>query len=195
MPSGAQFTAITPFETQLVQDRVNRYQADFDLTNVSDQADIDTVVQFEVLIQRWNQHISSGVDEQGGLVDVNVLQRQVKDMTGSLLALKKQLGIDKTTRDKTQGEHSVAKYIGDLLDRAKQFGVNREEMNAKGIELAMELIHLVQLYDQSTEDERMNITVTQDDIMEWIRTTFRPQFEAVDKHFREHEQKFWIKDQ
>ncbi len=195
LPSGAHFTAITQDEAELVREKLDRYRQDFELTNISDMADIDTVVQFEVIVQRWNNFISSGENERGEPIDITQYQKQVKDVARSLLDFKKQLGIDRVTRDKAEGEHSVSQYITSLLHRAKEFGVNREEMLAKGIELSMELIHKVDLYDNSTEAERNSVSISQDEIFEWIRTVFKPEFMAVDEHFRKNVQRTWIRDQ
>ena len=194
LPSGARFTAVTPEEVDLVRERIDRYQQDFELTNISDQSDIDSIVQMEVLVQRWNNYISSGVDAFDTPIDPE-LPKRVKDYSQALISLKKQLGVDRVTRDKNEGENSVATYITELLRRAKQFGVNREEQSAKAIELANELIHLVQLYDHSTEQERKTVAIDKDGILDWIRDEFTPQFQAIDKYFREHVQSTWIREQ
>lgn len=195
LPSGAKFLALTRDEAKLIRAKIHDYAADFELTNVSDIADVDTVIQQEMLIQRWQFWLSAKRDYDNVPIDPGEIQKAVKDTTSSLLSAKKQLGIDKSTRDKTEGEGSTAQFIDDLLSRAKEFGVNRNEMSAKAIELAMELIHLVGLYDRSTPEERTSVTIDIDGILEWVRTVFEPEFMAIDEHFRTNKQSMWIRDQ
>jgi hypothetical protein len=112
-----------------------------------------------------------------------------------LRQLKKQLGLDKATRDKEKGDDSIPNYLQNLLIRAREFGVMREKQLDKALELFQQLRALVTLYQNCDEVERRELNVTVDDLMEWMTTIAFPEFEAVDAYFREHQQRLWIRKQ
>lgn len=91
--------------------------------------------------------------------------------------------------------NSVSTYIDNLKLRAKQFGINREKMLDKALELSQDLVAKLQLHDNTTDDERKEFNITQDDLVAWIRDVYIPEFQAVDDHFRENQQRLWIRSQ
>lgn len=194
LPSGARH-AVFKREASYLEERVDRYQNDLSFTNVADLQTLDSIVVYETLLWRWGQWLSRQVDYWNEPVDEKELTRQAKDTSQEIRQLKKGLGIDKVTRDKVKGEDSVANYIENLKIRAKQFGVNREKMLDKGLELSQELVAKLTLYDNCTDDERRELNITQDDLVSWIRDIYVPEFEKVDAHFRANQQKMWIRDQ
>ena len=90
-----------------------------------------------------------------------------------------------------RGEDSPAVFIERLLQRAKEFGIMRDDQLAKGIELSQQLIALWQLYTNCDEPERRDQKCTAEDVMDWIGSKFKQDFEAVDARFREN-QKIWV---
>ena len=77
--------------------------------------------------------------------------------------------------------------------RAKEFGVHRDEQNAKSQDLFNELKKLVGLYRRTDEEERKHLSVDLPDILEWIENVAIPEYDAIDDNFRKN-QKLWIRD-
>lgn len=193
-PSGGTFW-VYEREMNYYQDRAKRYLSDNHFQNVSDLQDLDRVLQGELMCWRWGIWLSQQKDYWGDPVDEQSLQKQIKENSTELRQLKSSLGIDKVTRDKQRGEDSVSKYIENLKIRAKEFGINREKMLDKGLELFQQMSALVTLHDNCTDDERREMHVTTEDLIEWLRSTAIPEFTAIDLYFREHTQRLWIRDQ
>lgn len=106
--------------------------------------------------------------------------------------LKQSLGIDKSTRDKEKGE-SLADYTTKLLQRAKQFGIHRNEQQALIITRFYELRTLVMTYDRCDEEERRLLDLSMESIFEWIRDEVVAKFDEHSNHFRKH-QSTWIRE-
>lgn len=194
LPSGGLFQ-VYDREVGYFQERVKKYLTDNHFTNVSDLATLDQVLMGELLIWRWQNWVSTQKDYWGDPVDESGMAKTIKDMSSELRQLKNSLGMDKVTRDRQRGEDSVAAYIKNLKIRAREFGVNREKMCGKAIELFQQLKAEMTLYDNCTEDERKEIGITTEELLHKIRTVLIPEFDAVDLYFREHQQKNWVREQ
>lgn len=193
LPSGVPFSA-APAEADFVAELSRKYTTEFAFQSSSDLQDLDRVVIFEMLIHRWGRWLSRRVDDNGNPIDEKTVREGIASTSSELRQLKKLLGIDKVARDKAKGEGSVPHYLANLVKRAEAFGVNRERQLGKALELANQLGSLVVLYRNCNEDERRNLHVSEADLIEWIETVFVPEFEAVDAHFRTHDQKFWVRE-
>jgi hypothetical protein len=196
LPSGVIFNgALTSDEVTYVQERVQKYMDEFHFQNVSDLQDVDRLVVNELLVYRWQLFVAKGKDYWDEGVAEQALRKSINDFSVELRNIKKQLGMDKASRDKERGEDSVPNYIQSLLTRAKEFGVNREKMMDKGLTLCQQLIALYTLHKNCDEKERLENQCTAEDLLKWIETTFIPEFEAVDEHFRKNVQRYWIAKQ
>jgi hypothetical protein len=52
---------------------------------------------------------------------------------------------------------------------------------------------MVGSYRRSTDNERKKLGIENaDQILEWIDTHMRAEYDEVDEYFREHEQKAWV---
>ncbi len=91
-------------------------------------------------------------------------------------------------------EQTVADYIENLRQRAKEFGVMRNDQAAKAIELFQELSAFITLHDNTDDVERKEQHCNQEDIIEWIREVAIPEFNEIDAKFRETSQKYWIQE-
>ena len=195
LASGNVFQVLTSSEVAYVEERVRLYTAEFRWQNVSDIQDVDRIIIFELLVYRYGLFISMQKDYFKDAVDENALRRIIGDYSGEVRLLKKSLGMDKAARERESGADSLPAYLEQLRIRAKAFGVNRDNMTAKAIELGQQVIALYILYKNCDPQERIEQQCTAEDIMKWIGATFQPEFEAVDKHFRETNQKMWIGSQ
>lgn len=194
LPSGAEYKVHSQ-EVDYLQERVERYGLDNHFTNISDLQDLDRMLMMELCCYRWGRWISSERNYWGDPVEVNELQKAFKEHSNELRQLKRLLGIDKVARDKQRGDDSVAAYIENLRVRAKEFGIMREKQLDKALELFHQLEALLTLHDNCDEIERRDMHLTRDDVLDWIRTIAIPEFQHIDAYFREHQQKFWVRNQ
>lgn len=195
LPSGAMFPVLNDAEYDYLEERVRLYGEHNVMRNISDMQDLDEILRKEFFLNRWGYYQSTGKDYDGMPIDVSTLGRDSDNYARELRLAKKHLGLDKAARERQQGENSFPVWIANLLRRAGAFGVNRNKMAAKAIELAMELIGMVTFADNCDVDEKAEFAVTDKDLLEWIRTRFKTEFEEIDQDFRENQQSFWIRGQ
>lgn len=173
----------------------DRYLAENKFTAVTDLADLDRLLFMELLVFRWTNWMSSGKDYDGYLApsQEDQLRKNLKEMAPLISAVKNDLGLTKSQRDKEQFE-SVGQYIVDLKARAKEHGVRREKQLTTAICLTKELFSLVGTFDRSNPLERAKIGLESEaEIVDWIRTHMKPEFDKVDEYFRTNSQKFWVR--
>ena len=195
--NGHQMEVLTSFEADFHTQQMSRYMAENAFTAVSDLTDLDRLLNYELLVFRSNRWLSSGREYDGSeltLGQQTELRRQMKEISALISTVKNDLGLTRTAREKEAFE-SVGTYIVSLKERAKQHGVRRESQLTTAIVLVNELKSLVGTFDRSNELERRKLGLESEaDIVEWIRVKFIPEFDAVDQHFRDHQQRFWIGD-
>lgn len=191
-PSGSTFYLLTREEADYFEDKAQRYQQQNHFQNVSDIQDLDRILFMETLVWRWGSWLAQECDYWGGQVDLLQLKRFLNEFSHEIRLLKKTLGIDKAARDREKGER-VVDYLENLRMRAREFGVHRNEQQAKAITLFMELRALVQLYENCDEREREEQNCEMKDILEWVQKIAIPEFEVLEADFRKN-QRMWIKE-
>lgn len=194
LPSGAVFHAVSDSEEAFVEQRTREYLEQFAFTNVSDLAELDRVVAFEALVDRYTRQLSSGIDEHGSPIDLSTLRGDIKNLSLELRQVKKTLGIDKVARERSRGEGSVHAYLTNLLRRAQAFDIHRDDQRDAAIELMNEAIGLVTFHRNCLPEEREQFRVTADDIIEWFWTVAKAEYEKIDHDFIDSEQSTWVDD-
>lgn len=192
LPSGSTWP-VHETEVAYFKDRSKRYLKDNDFQNISDLSDLDRLLSLELLCFRWANWISSGRDYWGETVDENSLQKALKEHSGEGRQLKKQLGLDRETREKTRGEDSVDMYLARLRQRAKHFGYMRNDQANKAIELFQELKGIMILNQNCDEIEQVEQKCRMSDIVTWLMDEAFPEFDAIDLEFRKKEQFQWVR--
>ena len=191
-PSGVVFVVITESESTQFKNMVRRYTSDNHFTNVSDLQDLDRIIFLELLCFRYSLWVSVGHDYFNDPISEPDLNKQIKDMSTEVRQLKKALSLDKDSREKDKGQ-DVATYIQNLGVRAKEFGVARNEQAVIALTLFHELKSLVELHENTTEEERRENSIKLENIYEWIKDVAIPKFVEVDDKFRER-QRYWIRE-
>lgn len=192
LPSGAQFFVLTQAEADYLNERVRRYLSDNHFVNVSDFQDVDKMVVFELLWQRWSLWLSRGVDYFGEEIDAKDLAARVNAYSTELRLLKKNLGIDKPARDRQRGDDSVATYLDNLRMRAKEFAVMRSKQFAHVIESFQRISAAITYHDNLDELERRENQMGAEDVLDVIRQEI-VRFNKIDEEFRSSSQKMWIR--
>lgn len=192
LPSGATFPVHSE-EVDYIVERAQRYLSENHFSNVSDFQDVDRMLIMELICFRWGTWISRQKDYWGDPVDLDQLQASLKAHSVELRQVKKGLGIDKVARDKSKGEDSVPAYLNNLLRRAKEFGVHREQQTSTALELFNQLKSLVTLHLNADEIERQELHVQMDDILDWLVNIAFPEYDRLDEHFRQNSQRYWVR--
>lgn len=192
LPSGVTFEVLTEGEADYIEHQSAAYEAAFSFSNPSDVADLDAIVTKEMLCWRWDTWMSRERDWDQQPIDVRHYVDASKKTSGEIRQLKKQIGIDKDTRDRTSGDGSLPEYISRLLTAAKLMGIHRSDQLDKGLELCMQLRALATVHSNSDDEERRLTRCTAADIVEWINEVFSPEMQAVDDYFQTHVQSTWV---
>lgn len=190
-PAGASVTVMNQDEADYYNQVAARYQSDNKFSNISDILELDRILTMELMCYRWSLWILTGQDYTGRSVNPTEVQKSIETYSKEIRGIKKDLGIDKSTRDKG-GAESVADYIENLRVRAREFGITRNKQAVRAITLLMQLRALITLYDNSTQSERKEFNVTAEELFDWIRQQF-DEFEEIDKALREN-QKYWVQE-
>jgi hypothetical protein len=190
-PSGAKIELQSPDEVDWYNNHRDDYLAHNKFPNVSDLLDLDRLLLLEVMVFRWGLHLSRGLDYLYALVDVRELQRNLREYSAEVRLLKQNMGIDKVSRDRNKGEQ-LGDYLSTLLDRAKVFGYHRNRQYETAVTLLYELRSLVLTYERCDEQERSELDLSPDSIVEWIRTSVLPAWDEIDQSFRK-DQAIWVR--
>ena len=193
-PSGAVFPVLTEEELDYFEEVTERYQQDNHFKNIADLQDLDRIINLELLCYRWNIWLTKGVDYDGlGIVEKDLIAN-ISEFSKEIRYMKKQLGVDKVSREKDKGE-TVADYIENLRLRAREFQVLRFEQATKAITTFKQLEALCILNKNCTPEERRenrDLKAEMEDIFDWIIEIAIPDMNAIDEKFREN-QKMWIR--
>lgn len=172
-----------------------KYLSENKFTAVTDIQDLDRLLNLELMVFRWSNHLSSGYDYANNLVDDDLLRKQLKEQSDVILKLKMSLGLDKKTRDAVLNDGSFHTWFMDAKRRARTFGIHRENQLRNALTLINELSGHLGAFDRSDEEERKKLQfVSEKDIVDWIRESMLPRYREVDEYFIEHEQKMWKRD-
>lgn len=192
--SGKTTRVQTAMEAEWFNETRDQYLAQTKFTETTDLRDLDRLLVLELMIFRWTQQLSAGVDYEGFEVNAEQLRRNVKEYSDQLNKIKESMGLSKKTRDDAANDGDFSAWITELKRRAKIFGIHRETQLRMALILMNDLSAIVSSYDRSDTEERAKLGFPDvDSIIGWIRDVMLPEYEAVDAHFREHVQRFWTR--
>lgn len=179
-------------------DYFNRCQAKYvgenSFTAASDERALDRLCIAETLQFRWNTQITSGRDYQNNPLnhaEMEALRKNLKENAITISNAHQELGLSKAQRDKDKIE-SVQGYINNLLMRAKERGVHREEQVDLILNLFMEYTAHVNAFSRSDDYEkgRLGFPDAQALVTWWIENGI-PRFKAHDDAWRASSQRYW----
>lgn len=194
LPSGATYYVLTDEEDRYLRDRITRYLSDNHFVNVSDVQDIDKMIVFELLIHRWSMWISKGRDYYDEDINIKQYSDMVKDYSTEVRQLKKALGVDKSTRDRTRGDDSIASLWSNLQRRAAEFGYKRNDEFTQVITSFQRLKAMITFHDKCDELERKENACEVADVLEVLREEIR-KFDEIDERFKFEKQSLWVRQQ
>jgi hypothetical protein len=197
MVSGKVTHVMTPAEQEWWNESRDAYMAQTKFTEVTDMRDMDRLLAMELMVFRWTQWMSAGVDYDGDLLaSEKDLQLQLKGYSDQITKIKASMVLSKDARDSAANEGNFARWFSDLKARARIFGIHREEQLQVALTLMNEITGAVRIFLAGDEEERGRTGLrTADDVLRWINDEAAPRYQALDEYFQEHEQRLWIKDQ
>lgn len=194
LPSGAVYYVLTNSEAEYLRDKIRRYLDDNHFVNISDVQEIDRMITFELLIHRWTQWLSRGKDYWNETIPTKQFSDMVESYSKEVRLLKKGLGVDKSTRDRTRGDDSMSAHWENLLQRAREFGYMRNDQFMQTITAFQRIKAMITLYENSDEIERKENACELADVLEVIKEEI-VRFDAIDEKFRFEKQALWIRNQ
>lgn len=189
-PSGATINLMHEDEQAYYAQRKHQYLTHNHFTNVSDLQDVDRLLTLEVMVYRWSVWLTRGFDYSMARVDEHALKTNIKEYSTEIRLLKQSLGLDKVNRERDKGE-SVGDYLENLRRRAKQFGVHRNKQYELSVTLMARLKTMVTTFDRCDTEEREELDLSEDAILEFIRSEIIEPWDKIDEEFRK-EQRVWI---
>lgn len=194
--SGQQLSLQTKTEQTFYQQARDKYLAENQFTAASDMRALDRLLLMEVQVFRWQWQLAAGVNYELEFLeprDEAALQKALKETGPMISALQNDLGLTKNQREKDKHD-SVGAYLTQLKISAKAFGVMREKQLGKAIELTKELFNVAGAYKRSNDKERSKLGFeSAEDVVDWVLEVMKPQFDEVDEHFRQNDQRFWLR--
>lgn len=160
----------------------------------SDERALDRLVLMETLMFRWQSQLASGVDYDGE--DLNwseqeALRKNIKEGAITISNAHQELGLSKVQREKDKAESPKA-YLDNLLKRAKEFGVHREDSVDLIINLFMEYNAHVGAFTRANEYERKRLGFPDEaSLITWWVEVGAPRFKDADDKWRASNQKYW----
>lgn len=193
--SGKQATVQTPEEAEWFEETRDTYLTETKFTDATDLRDLDRLLILELMIFRWTQHLAAGEDYVGDMTEDEQLRKNIKEYSDQINKIKDSMGLNKKSRDAAATEGNFQAWLEDLKVRGKAFGINREMMLTEGLVLFKEIFGTVEVWLRSDEEERVKMGYrTIEDLLRWLTDVKRLEFNAVDEYFREHDQRYWIRD-
>lgn len=193
LPSGASFP-VHQQEVAYLTGLAARYMEDLKFTNIVDLQDLDRLLIIELMCFRWGVWLSQGRNYDGEeLENARDVAQDLVKQSAEARQLKTQLDVTKKARDKAKGEDSVPVFISNLLARAKEWGVHRENQLDAALELMNELKALVKLHANCDDEERAEMHVEIEDVLEWIVAVMIPEYDRIDEYFRANAQRYWVR--
>lgn len=191
-PTGSDVNLQTEAEANYYDRQRDKYLRDNRFTNVSDFQDLDRLLTLEIMVHRWSNWLTQGFDYLASRVNEKELKDSIKEYSTEIRLLKAALGIDRVNREKDKGE-TLGDYIQTLLLRAKEFGYARNKEYEKSVTLIWELVNMIQTYDRCDEQERRELDLSHDSIIDWIRVRMIKDWDDLQNKFRA-DQTTWIHD-
>jgi hypothetical protein len=175
----------------------SKYVAENTFTATSDERALDRLVLMETLMFRWQTQLASGKDYDGNPLnhaETEAIRKNIKEGAITISNAHKELGLTKEQREKDKAE-SVQAYINNLLARAKERGVHREEQVDLIINLFMEYSAHVNAFLRADTYERQRLGFPDaDSLISWWTETGVKRYKDHDDKWRASSQRYWRKE-
>ena len=190
--SGQELEVLHMDEKVWFEQNLAKYMTEYRFENIADLQDVDRLLGLELLSYRYTAWLTRGTDYEGLQFAEKDVRHHKQKIDTEIRMLKKHMGMDRKGRVESEQE-SVGQFIQNLLRRANEFGVHRDNQIAKAIDILQDLKTMVGLYYRTDEEERRELGAEKDDIWDWIVNTALPEYDEIDDGFRKN-QRLWIQE-
>lgn len=193
--AGEELEVLTPAEQRWFNSSRDMYLSQTKFSETTDLRDLDRLIVMELMVYRLGHFISAGHDYDGFDVDDTLLRRNLREYSEQINKTKSSMGLNKSARDDAANAGDLSSYIANLKMRAKIFGLHRENQLTRALVLMQELSAVVGAFDRSDAEERHRLGFENEkDIVDWVRVTMLPEYHQLDAHFRENDQRYWVRE-
>jgi len=189
-PAGAEVPLSNQEEVDFYNTVAAKYQDDNKFANISDLLELDRLLNYEIMCFRWSNWLMRGYDYNNEPI-MSSLSKDIQLYSKEIRDIKTGLGIDKKSRDKDRGS-TTAEFWANLVRRAGEFGVHRNEQTIAAHTILKEFEGLVTLHYNSTDVERTQFKCHADDLLQWFVEKAK-EFDKIDEAFR-LKQRIWIRE-
>lgn len=189
-PSGTYVHLLSNTEANYYKTVVEDYTKNFNPSGFSDLDALGRIALQHVITNRYQTAIGRGQTIQGDPLPP-ALEKEYRQGIKESESLAKLMREESGFVRSVESVDSPANWIKGLMVKAKHFGVMREKQLIRALVMFNELRSNIEAYDRSNAKEREHLGFeSAEDILEWIREQI-PEYEAIDKHFTENEQRYW----
>ena len=192
-PTGGLAEVMGDAEEERYNAALTAYTSGVTFTDQSDLEDLERILFMELMCYRWGRWLMSGKEYDGTVVsNEGELRRWINDYATQITKIKESLKLDRKGREGDQATTFFERWT-QLAQHAKDFGVMREEQLGKALEIMQGVYSIIGAFDRSDEEERRILGFPDEAaIVQYLRET-KPDFDAVDEHFRQNKQRFWVR--
>lgn len=193
--SGEELTVMNQSEATWFEKTRDAYLAQTKFTEVTDEQDVDRLMILELSYFRFSLWCASGLDYDQDEIDSGKLTAELRALSKEINAIKATMGLTKAARDTAASDGDFSKWFENAKLRAKAFNFHRVAQLQKCLALFNEFSSIVATYDRCDEEERQKTGFTSpNQILDWWRKKARPEYDELDRHFRESSQSLWVRE-
>jgi hypothetical protein len=183
LPTGSPFHLQTEQEAEWYERQRDQYLTHNRFTNVSDLEDLARLLTLEIMVYRWTTWLTQGFDYLAGRVNETELKNAIKEYSVEIRLVKASLGIDRVTRERIRARQSVttSPTCWSVQPNSPFTAMTNMRLSVTFI---WELVSMIETYDRCDEQERRELDLSPEQILEWVRTRVMPKWHDLNESFR-----------
>lgn len=204
LPAGGELHLHGLDEVALWEESAQRYIDDYALEQQNDLMLVGAILSQQLAMFRAQKRLNGmepDLDAQGTPTgrytnttptpaEMSAAQSTITKAAEEIRELEKALGIDKKTRE-AGGQHTVAQYVGDLKQAAREYGIHLSRRLTAYEAFNMELRWKLRLLLNGDPEDRSYHRLTPQSICDWAREELAD-LEEVDKTYAREKGKIFV---
>ncbi len=183
IPGGGQMTMSNANEVDLWNQAAEDYINEYGFTKVNDLKMLGVILSYEIHIHRAQQDMAD--PKKAGIA-----AGAIEKLTTSKLAVEKQLGIDKKSRE-AGGQHDVKDYLTRLKRAAHEKGVHISERVKAYEGVCMEARTKIRMLRNLDAEDLRHHSLTPETFIGWLETELA-KLEDKDKDWAKTKGRLWV---
>ncbi len=187
-PSGVEIEVLNEKEKEYYEKTAKKYLEQYSFENAADLTALETLLTCQLLIYRFNTFITLGVDNEGNPVEVNPLIDNINKLSQRIAQLLDTLQISRKSR--TSEAATPAEIINKILQKAKEYGLKKNEVAWKFLQAYYYIRSLVNVYYRMNDRERSHFQLKAEDVIRKIKATL-DELDEIEEEFKK-KRSLWI---